>query len=384
LPAVSVVIPTYQRRALVTRAVASVLRQTFGDFELIVVDGSDDGTKEALAGLDPRLRYVWQENRGVAATRNAGIRLARGDVVAFLDSDNQWLPDHLEVITDVLERHPQAVLVSTCPSFHVAGSESPSDAREVDLLPDSVLRNCAGFVSCIAVRREPLQEIGGFDEELPVAEDNDLWLRLAMRGPFATVQRRTIVQQTTRGGLRERGRQTGAYVDAIDRYLTRAVGELAALPGRDTTRMVASARGVLAVNAAVRALIADDEDAARAALQDAHHVAPELSGNPGPVMQRALSSSTDRQTVSRRLAAIAALWPEQRSDTARFLRGYAAVLALRDRHLLRAGRLFVSPPSLLDPGFVRRSTPRVLRIVRRVLHESRNRGHEPAETVSRP
>ncbi len=79
-PTVSVVIPTYQRRDDVLRAVESVLAQSFEDFEVIVVDdGSTDGTAEALAGLDPRLRYVWHENRGTGAARNAGLRLARED-----------------------------------------------------------------------------------------------------------------------------------------------------------------------------------------------------------------------------------------------------------------------------------------------------------------
>jgi glycosyltransferase involved in cell wall biosynthesis len=89
--AVSVVIPTYQRRRFVVRAVESVLGQTVQDSEAIVVDeGSTDGTAEALAGLDPRVYHVWQENRGVSAARNAGIRLARAPIVAFLDSDDRW------------------------------------------------------------------------------------------------------------------------------------------------------------------------------------------------------------------------------------------------------------------------------------------------------
>src|SRR5438132_3254976 len=103
-PAVSVIVPTFQRREYVVRAVGSVLAQTYEDFELIVVDdGSTDGTGEALAGLDGRLRYLWQENRGTGAARNTGLRLARGEIVAFLDSDNRWLPHHLGIVTEVLE-----------------------------------------------------------------------------------------------------------------------------------------------------------------------------------------------------------------------------------------------------------------------------------------
>ena len=124
---ISVIIPTYQRREYVARAVRSVLVQTFSDFELIVIDdGSTDGTDEALTGLDSRLRYQWQENGGPGAARNAGIALARGEIVAFLDSDNRWLPRHLAIVTDVLERHPEAVLVSATSRPADAGSRATS------------------------------------------------------------------------------------------------------------------------------------------------------------------------------------------------------------------------------------------------------------------
>jgi glycosyltransferase involved in cell wall biosynthesis len=107
-PAVSAIVPTYQRRELVKRAVASVFSQTYRDFELIVVDdGSTDGTAEALAAVgDDRLVYHWQSNRGVSAARNTGIRLARGAILAFLDCDNRWLPDHWAVVTKALGAYP--------------------------------------------------------------------------------------------------------------------------------------------------------------------------------------------------------------------------------------------------------------------------------------
>src|SRR2546423_455961 len=96
-PAVSVLVPTYQRRAAVALAVRSILAQTYRDFEVIVVDdGSTDGTEDEVAPLG--VRYLWQENRGVSAARNAGLWVARGRIIAFLDSDNMWYPDHLEYI----------------------------------------------------------------------------------------------------------------------------------------------------------------------------------------------------------------------------------------------------------------------------------------------
>src|ERR687897_810012 len=122
---VSVILPTFQRRELASRALASVLAQTYDNFEVIVSDdGSTDGTAEAVASLrDPRIRYAWQPNQGVAAARNAGLRLARGATVAFLDSDDRWLPEHLEVVTAALDRHAEAVLASTCVWFRTSGRE---------------------------------------------------------------------------------------------------------------------------------------------------------------------------------------------------------------------------------------------------------------------
>ena len=135
-PAVSVLIPTFQRRELVRRAVASVVAQTYRDFELIVIDdGSTDGTREMLESLDTRglrFHYRWQPNRGVAAARNVGLELARGEIVAFLDSDNHWLTDHLDVVVEVFRRQPEAVLVSTCPKYILAGRQQSADAALMD------------------------------------------------------------------------------------------------------------------------------------------------------------------------------------------------------------------------------------------------------------
>jgi glycosyl transferase family 2 len=384
VPAVTVIIPTYQRRELVTRAVASVLGQTFRDFELLVVDGgSDDGTERALIGLDERLRYHCEPKRGVAAARNAGIRLARGSVVAFLDSDNRWLPDHLQVVTGALGRRPSAVLVSTCPRFSVAGSERACDAQLLDYLPECVLSNNVGFVSCIAVRRDALLAVGGFDEQLPVLEDNDLWLRLAMRGPFSLVRRRTILKQTTRGGLKERGRRSGAYLTATERYLTRALGELEQLERRDAPELVAGARAALALNAVAWALRQRDEDAACAAAEDVCRLRPDLTSTPGPMLVRLKSSARDREALIWSCATAAAVWPDPRGDAARFLRGYAVMLLLRSGRAGRAARLFAAGPCLLLPTFLVRSAPRVFRLSRARLQELRHRGRETAHVASR-
>lgn len=114
VPEVSVVMPTYNRRATVLRAVRSVLDQSFRDWELIVVDdGSTDGTSALLDGLDPRVRVIVQENGGAAAARNVGVAACRGRSITFLDSDDEWLPCFLALACGFLDRHPGEAWVAT-------------------------------------------------------------------------------------------------------------------------------------------------------------------------------------------------------------------------------------------------------------------------------
>ena len=170
-PTISVIIPTYQRGELLRDAIASVEAQTYRDFELIVIDdGSTDGTGEILESLDTRglrFHYRWRPNRGVAAARNVGLELARGEIIAFLDSDDLWLTDHLDVVVEVFRRQPEAVLVSTCPEFILAGRQQSADAALMDYRSAGLLgAGRVGFPSCIAVRAEAIRQAGGFDERL--------------------------------------------------------------------------------------------------------------------------------------------------------------------------------------------------------------------------
>lgn len=387
MPAVSIVIPTYNRRQRVEQAVASVLAQTLQDFELLVVDdGSQDGTAESLEGLDERLRYHWQANRGPAAARNVGIRLARAPVVAFLDADNRWLPDHLEVVTAVLARHPQAVLASTCPEFRVAGRDQPHDARLIDPLPAALGCNRFGYVSCIAVRRDVLLEVGGFDELLAVGEDDDLWLRLARKGTFAEVRRRTIIRQHTRGGLRDRGRSSGAYTEANTRSLARVIDELERGQAPPDGDLLARAHARLHVLTAVTALERRELGAARSELTQACALLPELESKPGLILADLWKSVGDRAELWRRVEAAAAAMPDPRCHSALYFRGYAAVLAMTRGHLLKAGQLVLRRPHLARRDLVARGYRPAIRIGKDRLVEivQSRRESSPARPSQRP
>jgi hypothetical protein len=331
-PKISVVLPTFDRASLVVDSIESVLEQSFGDFELIVVDdGSTDGTERALARYAGRLLYRRQEHRGVAAARNAGLELARGAIVAFLDADNLWLRDHLAVVAAVLRGRPSAVLASTCQGSITAGRASPEAAVVIDPLPRLLAANFVGSPPCIAVRRQALAAIGGFDERLPVASDADAWLRLALQGPFAFLRRRTVVVRRSPDSLLARGRREGLYLGAWEHIAARMTTELASA-GRH--ELVGRARGSAHLAAALRALDRADEGAVREELAAACRLFPELSHEPGLVSGRLrtnLPGSERPRERLRQLATAAHAWPDPASDTAVALRLQAAATAVRAR-----------------------------------------------------
>jgi glycosyltransferase involved in cell wall biosynthesis len=187
---VSVVIPTYRAAAFLPEAIASVRAQTRPPAEVIVVDdASPDDTADVAASLGARV--VRQEaNRGPSAARNRGVALAAGDLVAFLDADDAWLPWHLELCAGALEAHPRAAVACT---GAVAWSAPPpprpasppvvvSADATVDLLRDPFIPQAAAVV-----RRPAVAEAGWYDERFRYAEDFDLWLRIAARHTVARV-----------------------------------------------------------------------------------------------------------------------------------------------------------------------------------------------------
>ena len=209
-PLISVVIPTFNRTRQVQAALRSVLAQTYPEFEVIIVDdGSGDGTGEALQALisqegysSPRVRYFFRRNQGQSAARNFGIEKARGEFVAFLDSDDVWFPEKLEWQLRALER------------FKDKCSACITDARLVDNrgMDISTFRECGWhceetlgidfgavrslvkgrdpfWLSTLLVRTDVVKELGCFDDQLGYAEDHDFFFRLSLAAPFCYVDK---------------------------------------------------------------------------------------------------------------------------------------------------------------------------------------------------
>jgi glycosyltransferase involved in cell wall biosynthesis len=195
VPQVSVVIPTRDRAQLLPRAVASVLAQSFQDFELIIVDdASADGSEQLARGFrDARVRYLRHPSRrGGAAARNSGIARARGEYVAFLDDDDEWLPEKLERQIALMRKSSPVVAACYTGRLVVAKDSGAirgqlSAHRSGRLYPAILAENLIGGTSSVLARRGCLQRVGGFDGTLPSFQDYDLWIRLAREFEFESI-----------------------------------------------------------------------------------------------------------------------------------------------------------------------------------------------------
>jgi GT2 family glycosyltransferase len=182
MPNVSVIIPTHNRRDFVREAIASVLAQTYQDFELLVVDdGSTDDTSEVVREF-PGLRYIRQENRGVSAARNRGVADSSGKMLAFLDSDDLWQPRKLEMQVEFFAAHPKARICQTEEIWLRKGVRVNPHNKHKKPSGDIFARSlhlCLVSPSAVMMQRELFECLGGFDESLPACEDYELWLRIA-------------------------------------------------------------------------------------------------------------------------------------------------------------------------------------------------------------
>jgi len=200
-PKVSVIIPAYNRCQMLKQAVDSVLSQDFTDFELIVSDdGSADNTQEMLRSYGNRIIVIRQENKGVSAARNRGIVSASGDLIAFLDSDDLWLPKKLSEQIEFFNANPDALICQTEEIWIRNGvrvNPKKKHRKLSGMIFEASLLLCLVSPSAVMMRRSLFDELGLFDETLPACEDYDLWLRIGCRYPIFLIDIPLIVK---RGG----------------------------------------------------------------------------------------------------------------------------------------------------------------------------------------
>lgn len=212
----SVIIPVYNRHLPVKDAIESVLAQTFTDFELIVVDdGSTDGTPAIADEYRGRISYLRREHRGVSAARNAGVALSSSPWLAFLDSDDRWLPEKLARQERYIRENPGVAIHQTDELWIRKGSRVNPGLRhlkrEGDIFVDS-LGLCLISPSAAVMSRRCFDRYGPFDEDLPACEDYDLWLRVTARERVGFISEKLIVRH---GGHRD---QLSARYPAMDRF----------------------------------------------------------------------------------------------------------------------------------------------------------------------
>jgi glycosyltransferase involved in cell wall biosynthesis len=222
---VSVIIPTFNRAQKVSRAISSVLGQTFTHFEVIVIDdGSTDETGDVLTGFKDRINLIRHaENRGVSAARNSGIAASQSPLIAFLDSDDYWLPEKLETQVRYFRDNPDAVACQPEEIWVRNGVRVNPWKKHIkpsgDIFERS-LKLCVVSPSAVMIRRSVFNEVGLFDEDFPVCEDYDLWLRIGCRYPIYLIETFLLVKE---GGHPD---QLSAMLKGMDRYRIRAMIKL--------------------------------------------------------------------------------------------------------------------------------------------------------------
>ncbi len=300
-PLISVIIPTKNRGQFVAEAIQSVLAQTWRKLELIIVDdGSTDNTRQVVGRHgDPSLRYVWQETAGRSVARNNGASQARGQLLAFLDSDDVYLQNTLELHLAAMNRLPEPGMVIGGYEYTDTEGRSLGERRPWlsggDLGPKGWLFDCYATPNSILLDRAWFERVEGFDRSVEIAEDWDLWLRLAYAGcPMgwtkAIVYRYRVHSNNSIRDVTIR-REGAARV--IDKFFSRPdlTTELRSVAPR--------AKAWVSLIAAGRCYAAGCDEMARAELVRALTLDPNLAADDGlEVLTQLLAQSDDCATVS--------------------------------------------------------------------------------------
>jgi len=235
---ISVVIPAYNAGEFISRAIDSVLSQSRRPDEIIVVDdGSTDETRERIKKFGSQVRYIYQQNAGPSVARNKGIEAANSEWIAFLDADDEWLAERLARQCELLGRNEHLVWVTgnfyrcLCDENRRRANVNPDLAMKVlrgkeyfdDFFRTSLPHGCV-WTGTMLIRKEVLKEVGMFQTDLYIAEDTDLWFRIACRRPRIgfVAEPLAIYHMTTAQSLMQKHRRLKFQTDLIKSHLTLA------------------------------------------------------------------------------------------------------------------------------------------------------------------
>jgi len=225
---ISIIIPTYNRAQYLKEALDSVLSQDYfsnahgpDSYELIVIDdGSTDDTRRVVDSYESEIKYTFKPHRGVSSARNLGLKLSKGDFIAFLDSDDIWKKEKIRLQMKYMKAHPEAVVCCTQETWIRNGvfvNPRKKHRKHSGWIFDKVLPLCLLSLSSALFRRSLFDEIGVFDEDLPACEDYDLGIRLAHKYPVVFLNEPLIIK---RGGHED---QLSKKYWGMDRFRVRAL-----------------------------------------------------------------------------------------------------------------------------------------------------------------
>ncbi len=221
---ISVIIPTFNRADFLDRALTSILGQSLQPDEIIVIDdGSTDNTQGLVKGDYPQVKYIYQENKGVSAARNLGLSKAQSKWLAFLDSDDEWLPKKLAMQVEQLNQNQDIKLCHTNEIWirnEKRINQMKKHKKHRGWIYDKCLPLCAISPSSVIIHRSLFDSIGNFDESLPACEDYDLWLRICAYYPVSYIEEPLIIK---RGGHDD---QLSRKYWGMDRFRIRALEKI--------------------------------------------------------------------------------------------------------------------------------------------------------------
>jgi glycosyltransferase involved in cell wall biosynthesis len=229
MPLISVIIPVYNGEKTIRETIESVLKQTFSDWELIIInDGSQDSTLEIVFSIqDTRLKVFSYPNAGLAASRNRGIAQASGEYISFIDADDLWTTDKLEAQLQVLQANPQAAVAyswTKCiDEFGQVSRRGTQISVRGDVYKNLLVVNFLENGSNLLIRRQALNEVGSFDESINIVADWDMWLRLAARYHFEAVSSPQILYRVSASSMSANVlRMEAESLQVIERAFTQA------------------------------------------------------------------------------------------------------------------------------------------------------------------